>query len=79
MTCIVCGDAIPKTFYTSVSANGNVDIYCFDCYSRAVLDNHPGMRDGGGTKVGEYRCECGSKAKPSQNHANWCDFFRKEF
>lgn len=78
MNCLVCACDIYDVFYTDFDSQGNMDTYCFACYSKNVLDNHPGMVDGSGTKVIE-KCECGTKAKPSQNHSSWCNQYRKEF
>jgi hypothetical protein len=72
MTCVVCMDAIKNMFYTSVDGRGQVDTYCYTCYHKAILDNYTGMKDGGGTKTNETKCECGSDRVGSPKHSNWC-------
>ena len=79
MNCLVCAEEIHNMFYTSVDTHGNLDIYCYSCYQRAILDNYLGIVDGGGTKVNQVSCECGTKSPMGQGHSNWCMLYRKEF
>lgn len=72
MTCVVCGDPIHNMFYTSVGPTNQVDTYCYSCYHTSILDNYPEMKDGGGTKVIEEKCECGADKHGFANHSRWC-------
>jgi hypothetical protein len=76
MNCIVCANEIHHVFYTTVDNKGNIDTYCFGCYSVAILDNHEGMVDGGGTNFGGT-CECGKEKHGFASHSNWCDMAGK--
>ena len=79
MNCIVCATDIHDVFYTSVDHQGAIDTYCYGCYSRAVIDNYPGMHQPEGTKLVKPVCECGTKAIAGAGHSGWCPLFRKEF
>jgi hypothetical protein len=77
MNCLVCACDIYDVFYTDFDNQGNMDTYCFACYSKNVLDNYSGMVPTG-TPVA-VKCECGTKAKIGQHHSSWCQLYKKEF
>lgn len=72
MNCMVCAATIDSVFYTTVNVNGLVETYCNVCYKLAVLDNYPGMVDGGGTFITPVKCECGKDKHGFANHSRWC-------
>jgi hypothetical protein len=65
-------------FYSSFNNNGGWDLYCYECYSKNVLDNFGNMIAPEPTKT-RVKCECGTKAPIGQNHGRWCDFYKSEF
>lgn len=71
MNCLVCADDIKDTFYASLDNVGNLETYCFRCYSKNVLDNYPDMI-AAPIKVKENGCECGKEKHGFASHSNWC-------
>ena len=71
MNCLVCANDILDVFYSAFDNKGCLEIYCYRCYQKNVLESHPGMIDGGGTKL-VIKCECGKDKHGFAMHSNWC-------
>lgn len=71
MNCLVCANEINGVFYSSLDHKGELEIYCYGCYQKVVLDNYPHM-NAQGTLVGGEKCECGKEKHGFASHSQWC-------